>query len=160
MTKPANTNRLQQADKTRTRFTIPVFPHVKRFIMKNYRVKEDVIKTEEYKLFGKMITLCLRDNRTRAEFNDQLRNRQTEKITIVLTADQARMAPRLGKLMRINHHIDDLYKEHLLCWITALKEEGHAPYTACRMFITYYNLEEKDLDAAYKFYQRHIGINT
>lgn len=144
----------------RTQFTIPIFPHLKRFIIKNYKVKENIIRIDEYKLFGKMITLCLRDNRSGAQYNDQLRNRQNETITVVLTADQARMAPRLGKLMRINNHIDDLYKEHLLCWITALKEEGHAPYTACKMFIHHYNLEEKDLDAAYKFYQRHTGIKT
>src|SRR5690349_2629765 len=106
--------------KARTKFKVHVFPHVKRFILKEYGPAEPV-KSEEYSVFGKMVTLALRDNRVGADHNDQYRDRLTTSITIVLTHEQSKMGPRLGKLMRINIHMDLLFKEHLLAWISALK---------------------------------------
>lgn len=140
---------------TRKSFTIPMFPHVKKFIIKNYNIVGNTIKVSEQNTFGKMIVTALLDNRTRSTFNDQYRDRLTESLTIVLTSELAQMVPRLGKLKRINLHVDALYKEHLLCWINALRSEGHEPYTVCRMFIAYYNLEEKDLDTIYRWFQRN-----
>lgn len=139
----------------RNKFTVPVFPHVKKFILKQYKTSEPV-KVEEYNSLGKMVTLALRDNRTRADQNDQQRNRVTSSITIILGKEQTELGPRLGKLMRINTHIDVIFKEHLLCWIEALKKDGIAPFTACKMFLEYYGIDEKEysLDAAYKYYQR------
>lgn len=141
--------------KNRTRFTVPIFPHVRKFILKNYKVT-DPIKVEDYNVLGKMVTLALRDNRKRVDYNDQYRDRLTASITIVLSKDQADLGPRIGKLIRINIHMDLIFKEHLLCWINALKGDGIPVNTACKMFLEYYNIEEKEysLDAAYKYYQR------
>lgn len=144
------------APKQRTKFTVPVFPHIKKFILKTYGQAEPV-KVEEYNSLGKMVTLALRDNRTRADHNDQQRDRVTATITIILGKEQTELGPRIGKLMRINNHVDVLFKEHLLIWIHALKADGIAPFTACKMFLEFYGIDEKEysLDAAYKYYQRN-----
>jgi hypothetical protein len=153
MTKPSIAQRPPHVEKIRTRFTIPCFPHVKKFIQKNYRVKGDVLQEDEYSVLGKMVTLCLKDKRE-AEDNDQYRDRLTDSITIVLTSRQASMSPKKGKLMRLNLHVDSLYKEHMMVWVQALKEEGYAPYTATQMFINYYGLGEKDLINAHQYQMR------
>ena len=146
--------------KARTKFKVHVFPHVKRFILKEYGPSEPV-KSEEYGVFGKMVTLALKDNRAGADNNDQYRDRLTASITIVLTHEQSKMGPRLGKLLRINVHMDSLFKEHLLAWISALKANGIAPYTACKMFLDYYDLDENEysLNSAYMYYKRANGLN-
>lgn len=140
---------------TRTRFTVPVYPHVKKFILKQYNLSEPV-RTEEYKSLGKLVTLSLLDRRPHAEFNDQYRDRLKANLVICLTKEQSKLSPRLSKLMRINIHIDVLFKEHLLVWINSLGQDGIAPYTACRIFLEYYGIDENEysLDAAYKYFQR------
>lgn len=140
---------------SRTHFTIPVYPHVKKFLLKEYPSKANTIKAEEYRLLGKMITLCLKDNIEASNYNDQYRDRLTEEINIIITARQAAMSPRIGKLIRINQHIDALYKEHLLVWIKSLRAEGLAPHTATKLFIKYYDLQEKDQINAYQFWLRY-----
>lgn len=142
--------------KIRNRFTIPVFPHVKKFILKKYRLKNP-IKTEETTSFGKSITLVLKDNRLRLKYQDsQYRDRLTESLTLVLTKEQAEFGPRQNKLIRINQAMDDAFKEHLLTWVGAQQEAGIPAYAACKMFLQFYDIDEKEytLDAAYRLWQR------
>lgn len=141
--------------RTRNRFTIPVFPHVKKFILKNTRASGS-IKVEEYTVLGKLITLALRDSSVGAENNDIYRDRITASITVVLSKRQAELGPRLSKLMRINVDIDRVFKDHLLTSIYSLADAGIPPYKACRMFLERYNIDESEYsaDAAYRFYQR------
>lgn len=146
---------------SRQRFSIPVFPHVKKFILKNYRTP-DVVKVEEYTLLGKVITLALQDKRVKSEYNDTYRDRLTEEVTIVLTIDQARMSPRMNKLMRINIDVDRMFKDHLISWIYALRKAGIPPLPACRMFLSHYSIndDEYSIDAAYRFWQRNKDRNS
>jgi hypothetical protein len=155
------TAKKSKVESTRSKFTIRVFPHVKKFILKHYGSTEP-IKTEEYATLGKMVTLSLRDNRAHAEFNDQYRDRLTETLTIILTREQSKMGPRLGKLTRINIHIDGIFKEHMLTWINALKVDGIPAYTAIKMFLDYYELDEPEysLNTAHQFYKRANGLKN
>lgn len=144
------------AKKTRNRFTIPVFPHVKKFILKKYRLKNP-IKTEETTTFGKAITLALKDNRLRLKYQDsQYRDRLTESLTLVLTKEQSEFGPRPNKLIRINQAMDDAFKEHLLTWVGAQQEAGVPAHAACKMFLQFYDIDENEytLDAAYRLWQR------
>ena len=149
------------ASKTATRqsrnsFTIPVFPHVKKFISKNYRLTHP-FKTEENNTFGKSITLVLKDNRLRLKYNDsQYRDRLTESITLVLTKEQSEFGPRQNKLIRINQSMDDAFKEHMLTWIAGQQAAGISAHHACKLFLGFYDLDENEysLDAAYRHWQR------
>lgn len=139
----------------RNKFTIPVYPHVKKFILKYYKLS-DPARTEEYNAFGKSVTAALRDNRTISENNDQYRDRLTATLTLLLTKDQAQLGPRIPKLTRINVDMDRLFKDHMISWIHALQVSGLAPFNACKMFLQYYGIDDSEysLDAAYKFWQR------
>lgn len=144
------------AGKTRNKFTIPVYPHVKKFILKKYRLRTPV-KTEETTTFGKAITLVLKDNRLRLKYQDsQYRDRLTASLTIVLTKEQSEFGPRQNKLIRINQAMDDAFKEHLLTWVSGQQEAGIPAYAACKMFLQFYDIDEKEytLDAAYRLWQR------
>lgn len=148
------------ATRRRVTFTIPVFAHVKKFILKKYLGTTRVngtIKTEEYNTFGKLVTKALRDNRLRMKYNNsQERDRLTDSITITLTKDQSKFGPKLHKLTRINQDMDDAFKEHLLTWIAGQQEAGISAHAACKMFLEFYDIDEKEysLDAAYKVWQR------
>ncbi len=143
---------------TRKKFTLHVFPHVKRFLEKKHHPSA-IIKVEGHSTLGKFITMALRDARqsNQADYNDNYyRERLTEKITIQLTTEQSRLSPRLHKLMRINIDMDRVFKDHLIEWIEAQKMQGTPAYTSCRMFLEFYQLDEKEysLENAYKCWQR------
>lgn len=139
----------------RNRYTIPVFPHVKKFILKSTRAS-GIIKVEEYTVLGKLVTLALRDNSVGAKNNDAYRDRITANITLMLSKRQADLGPRISKLIRINVDVDRVFKDHLLTSIYSLADAGIPPYKACRMFLERYNIDEGEYsaDAAYRFYQR------
>jgi hypothetical protein len=153
----ARQNSVARERAARNQFTIDVFPHVKKFILKTFpaSVERGAVKVEEYNTLGKYVTLALREP-AGAENNDQYRDRLTASITLILTKKQSQLGPRLHKLMRINTDLDRVFKEHLLSWIAALSASGIAPYTACRMFLEYYGIDESEysLEAAHRFYQR------
>lgn len=146
---------------SRNQFTIDVYPHVRKFILKMYpSTSNRGVKVEEYTTLGKYVTLALREP-TSAENNDQYRDRLTATITLHLTSKQSQLGPRLCKLMRINTDMDRVFKEHLISWINALRESGIPPYSACRKFLQYYGIEENEypLEAAHRYFQR-VKSNT
>lgn len=146
----------------RKEFTIPVFPHVKKFVFKKYRAfrVRSKIRTEEHTLLGKVVTLALKDNRLRQKYQDsQYRDRLTDTLTLELTKEQSEFSPRPYKLIRINQALDDAFKEHLLTWVGAQQEAGVPAYAACKMFLQFYDIDEQEytLDAAYRLWQRSKG---
>jgi hypothetical protein len=140
---------------TRTNFTVPMFPHVRKFILKKYKMSYPV-KIEEYNVLGKLVTLTLRENRVTEKYNDQYRDRLTGQLEIVLTKEQSELGPRLNKLVRINIYMDRVFKEHLISWIDAQRVAGIPPFNACKTFLQYYGIDETEYssDAAYQYYQR------
>lgn len=143
-----------KVSKTRNLFTIPVFPHVKKFILKSTRAS-GAIKVEENTMLGKIVTLALLDNSTRDGNNDASR-RATASVTLTLTKRQVDLRPGIIKLMRINVDIDRVFKDHLLTTIYSLADAGIPSYQACRMFLGRYNINESEYstDVAYRFFQR------
>jgi hypothetical protein len=140
----------------RNEFTIPVYPHVKKFILRKFRLQEPC-RAEEYNTFGKFIMNALEDKRLRLAYNDsQFRDRLTCSIKVLLTTEQIKTSPRLQKLIRINHAMDDAFKEHLVTWIQGQVAAGIPAYAACKMFLQFYDIDENEysLDAAYKIWQR------
>jgi len=139
----------------RRNFTVPIYPHLKKFIQKRFQ-KNGSIDVSATTSFGKMLMLCLRDNRKTSEFNDQYRDRLTEEITIELTKEMSELTPRQGKLMRINIYGDNLFKEALLVWIEAQGEDGIAALSACKSFLKFYDIDENEygLLTAYQYWQR------
>lgn len=124
-------------------------------MLKTYPHKGGVFHCEEYSSLGKITTLALLDRRAWKNSNDQTRDRLTESITITLNTQQNNMLPRLHKLQRINLDIDKIFKEHLLVWIKAQEYQDTPVHAACKQFLEYFQIDEKEysLEAAYKYWQ-------
>lgn len=139
-------------------FTIPVYPHVRKFALKYFR-QPDPIRVEEYSTLGKLVTLALRDNRAqrRGDVRWSGGDKLTASLTLILTKEQLELGPRLQKLIRINHDIDCMFKDELLSWIYALRAAGLPAQQACKMFLAHYNITEQEYsdDNAYRYYQRN-----
>lgn len=150
-----STTQRKALNPTRTKFTIQVFPHLKKFIAKTYGA--GVIRTDESTVLGRLVTAALRDNRIRKDFNHlDWHMKTTAQITIQLTTEQAGLSPRTSKLGRLNLDMDRVFKESLSGWILAQKEAGVMAYTACKSFLQFYGIDDSEysLDAAYKYWQR------
>jgi len=151
-----STTQRKAVNSNRTRFTIHVFPHLKKFIAKTYGA--GVIRTEESTVLGRLVTATLREKRiskfSAIDWPHHLK--PSESLTIQLTVEQARLSPRLNKLDRINLDMDKVFKESLAGWILAQTEAGRMAYTACKSFLEFYGIDDNEysLDAAYKYYQR------
>lgn len=140
------------------KFNVPVYPHLKKFILKNYKDREP-LRIEDNSMLGKMITLALYDNRNRSKHKDQHPVRMTERLVIILSEEQQNLHPGIDKLVRINVSMDRIFKEHLMGWIQAMRTNGMTPFKACRMFLDHYGIngEEYSVNTAYKYYQRNKG---
>jgi hypothetical protein len=141
----------------RNKYKIPIFPHLKKFLNKQYgfNVKKP-IQIDEHSSIGKLVMLALRDKRFSSEYNDQYRNKLTTEIVLRLSKEMVELSPQISKLMKINISIDELFKSHLIAWINGQLTTGIPAYTSCKYFLQFYNIEEKEysLDAAYKYWQR------
>lgn len=139
------------------RYQVPVFPHVKKFLKKQYPMVHDVVKVDEYSILGKFVTLALLNPHGTDQHISQFRDRLTESVTFEITTIQAqRMSPRLHKLLRLNIDCDRLFKEHLVAWITSHRATGIPPYNACKLFLDHYGIDENEysLKSAYQYWQR------
>jgi hypothetical protein len=152
----------QTHEHARRQYTIPVFPHVKKFINKTYPTAADCVLVDECTDLGKFITLALIDNRAWKESRDlntpERAAKFTESIKVMLTIQQAEMRVRQSKLIRLNIDMDRVFKAHLITFIESKKQDGYPVRLACRKFMEYFNLDESEysLDAAYKHYQRAV----
>jgi hypothetical protein len=151
-------------------YTIAVYPHVKKFMIKRFPhsktkvngLDQPVFNTEEYNTLGKLVTLCLLDKRgwNGATFkqHDDYGDKLTETIIIKVSKNQERMTPRKYKFNRLNIDIDRLFKEAMITWITAQIQLGHPIRTACSSFLTFHDInpegKEYNLDTAYQNWKR------
>lgn len=140
----------------RSHFTVPVFPHLKKFISKTYGT--GMIRTEETTVLGRLVTAALRDNRINKGYKGLYgQYSPTAEIQLWLTKEQTELGPRLNKLIRLNLDMDRVFKEALTGWIIAQEDSGMMAYTACKAFLKFYNIDDSEysLDAAYKHWQRY-----
>jgi hypothetical protein len=142
----------------KNQFSVPVYKRVKKFLKEHQGIDvSKPITVDEYSLLGKMVLASLRENRAHRlkEYNDQYRDQLVDNIQLLLSTEMMKYGPTLGKLTRINIDIDMWLKDALLTHIEAQRITGIPEYTACRNFLEHYNLvDDYNLDAAYKTYQR------
>jgi hypothetical protein len=141
----------------RKSFKIEIFPHLKKFIQKNYHHDtSQPIYVDEHSTFGKLITLALRDSRSWKEFDSYHEERKMDTITIVLTLQQSYLSARQYRLRRLNIDLDKLFKENLVQWIRSQMALGSNASAACRSFLAFYDLSESEFsqENAYKVWQR------
>jgi len=144
-----------------TSYTIPILPHLKKFIEKEYGLP---LKPDDHTALGKMITLSLR-GRHRNKTGQFISN-PTQHLTIPLTSDQRKLNPNTHKLSRLNLHLNTLFKQNMIIWVKAhktIKVNGKPikPYTSIKIFRDYYNLtpNEFPIDTAHQHYKRVMKKN-
>ena len=146
-------------------FTIQVYPHVRKYMMRFPRfprTTQGVFLCEDTSDLGVYVTRCLTHSRSWKSINDQVRDRATAQIKIMLTDEQMKHSPRLVKMQRLVIDIDRHFKSALLHHIMGLQTVGVPVLTACKTFLEQYNIDEKEysLDNCYKHWQRSGKIET
>lgn len=142
--------------------TIPIFPHLKKFIQKEFGLP---LLPDDHSTLGKMITLSLRGrNRnqiTKQPHNSPIQWNLTNSIEIPLTTDQQELNPNKEKLIRLNIHLNTLFKEHLVIWVQAQRQMGVKALTSIKWFREYYNLapDEFKTETAHRHYMRAMKKN-
>jgi hypothetical protein len=143
----------------RREYTIPVFPHVRKFIAHRYGLRSP-IKVSETIPLGNLITLSLLDKRPRIlsseVFSPEISSKVRDQITFILTAEQIHMGPQIKKLISINITVDQLFKENMITYILAQKSLGMLAKTSCKYFLAEMGINESEysIDTAYKYYRR------
>lgn len=144
-------------------FEVPIQPHLKKFILKQYKLKEP-IKVEEYSVLGKVVMGALMDKRNSVELNKLTSHRGTgqrdlltDTLRIILSKGMSERAPRLHKLVRINIDMHRIFKDYMLVWIIAQHDVGIPPNTSCKRFLEKYGIDENEYsyDAAWKYWMRY-----
>lgn len=145
-------------------YTIPVYPHVRKFIRQTYATHFDkkTFHLTEHVTPGKLVTMALREKRSRNHLcaigtgRPESAQKITDEITIALTTHQMNLSPRLSKLYRLNIDFDNLFKEHMITFLVAQYSMGTPVFHACKNFLEQYEIKETQfsVDTAYKYWQR------
>lgn len=147
---------------TRNEFSIPVYPHVRKFMVKKFKASKAILTTE-HSTIGMLVTAALRDNQVKTglgkvhEMNvrPETREKLTDELTLILTKRQTDYSVRLSKLIVLNNYFDRMFKEHMLTFMEAQGAVGFPAYAACRNFLKFYDILESEysLESAYRYYQ-------
>lgn len=132
--------------------SIPVKPHLKKFILKRYGQVEP-LQVAENSVIGKHIMSMLIDKRDFENSNDEY----SDIIQLQLSQAMYKRSPRIKNLIRINYYLENDFKEALFIWVHAKIDSGINPYNATREFVEFYNFSPTEYthDAAQRAWLRH-----
>jgi hypothetical protein len=133
--------------------TIPIKPHLKKFLLFTMQVSEPVVVTEK-DLLGSAIMKVLQETRNH-KFDNVLES-YTERLKVVLTESMRKRSPRLHRLVYINTQLEKDFQTGLMLWIRAQRKMGYTAKDACKDFLATFKIDEPEYsyDAAYKAWQR------
>jgi hypothetical protein len=133
--------------------TIPIKPHLKKFLLFTMEVKEPVVITER-DMLGSAIMKVLQETRNH-KFDNVLEG-YTERLKLVLTESMRKRSPRLHRLVYINTQLEKDFQTGLLLWVRAQKLAGIPAKTAIINFLAALKIDENEYsyDAAAKAWIR------
>lgn len=131
---------------------VPIAPHLKKFILKQYKYEEPVpvqLKT----LLGQQVYSLLRD-KTRQKTNY---DKYTEELQLELSDMLSDFEYRLSKVVLLNVYFEKIFKSTMYTWILAQDMEGRPPYHGVRSFLKFYNITEEEYssESAYRAWLRY-----
>ena len=131
---------------------IPIRPHLKKFILKHYKMKEPVT-VQLPSLLGQQVYSLLRDRTRPKRINDKF----TDILTLELCDELARREVRLAKLILINHYFEKVFKSSMYLWTIAQDMEGRPAYHSIREFLRYFGITEKEyaFESAHRAWLRY-----
>ncbi len=142
---------------------VPIRPHLKKFILKHYKMEEPV-PVQLPSLLGQQVFSLLRD-RTRAK---RINDKYTEVLTLVFCKEISRREVRLAKIILINHYFEKIFKSSMYLWTIAQDMEGRPAYHGIKDFLRYFGITEKEYSfesahrawLRYKNYEYHHDRNS
>lgn len=134
--------------------TIPIKPHLKKFVIWMLGVQEPV-KVSERDMLGRCIIKVLQEKRTQRNVRGQNEG-ASARIRVKLTQDMAKRSPYLHRLININVELDNEFHDAIILWVKSWREMGMPASTACKEFLRVLKIDENEYtyDAAYKVWQR------
>lgn len=137
--------------------TIPIKPHLKKFVLYTMEAIEPVMVTER-DLLGRSIMKVLQE--TRKHTFDNVLDSYTDRIKIILTDDMRKRSPRLHRLLYMNTELEKHFRDALLIWIRAQRKMGSPVNEACKNFLATLKIDDQEYsyDAAYKVWQRFNDV--
>lgn len=140
---------------TATTFTIPIKPHLKKFLLHGKRRQQEPLKVTERSTLGVCIMKILAEKRN-WKFEKVLED-YTERITIIPGKEMLERSPRLHRLVYINVDLEKVFKECLYVWVAAQSKAGVPEYEACKNFIDHYSIRQNEYtyDAAERAWRRY-----
>lgn len=147
--------------KEETTIKIPVYPHLKRFIMMHWyhdHRNGEPLRIEEDSVLGKMIMAILISKRSIRKASGLMRYEFTDYIEVDLSNNFKRRSPAIHKLCLINLDLLHIFHSHLFGWVRAQKVVGVSAKRACESFIAFYQLQDHySFDAAHRAWNRYIN---
>lgn len=126
--------------------TIPIYPHLKKFIFKFYEIPPDspFIDLERHTGLYVAMNSCIRSKQKKRSARDEYTGteRYTEPVTFLLTSKLSRLTLTHAIVIRFSNEFDKLFKESFYQWVIAQDNSGLNNSEAIRSFKAHYNIIE------------------
>ncbi len=138
--------------------SIPMKPHIKKFVL--YALdKREPIQVTERQFLGSAIMKALQEKRLHRF--DRVLDLYTDSISVILNKEMRERSPKRAKLLFINVELDIHFASSLIFWVKAQMKMGSPANEACKNFLATLKIDETEYsyDAAYKVWQRYNERN-
>lgn len=141
-----------------TPLSVPIKPHLKKFVLYVLDAREPVI-VRERDILGRAIIKAIQETRTRRF--DRVLDQYTARIKVVLTKEMRERSPRLNRIIHMNTTIEQEFWDAIVLWVKAQRRMGSPADGACKDFLNTLKIDETEYsyDAAYKQWQRYNKRN-
>jgi len=133
--------------------TIPIYPHLKKFILAEFELTEPV-KVEKHSLLGRQIYPLLRSPK-----RYQVKTDLKESLRVVLSRPMEKFERegKRSKLALINKYYDKLFKICMYNWVQGQYNAGIPASQAIKNYLSYYQIREEEYsyEAAQRAWLRH-----
>ena len=121
-------------------FTIPILPHLKKFILKFHRTNEP-LKVEATNSVGIVLQRVVTNKK---KVNPKDIDRYTDRLRVDLNKVISNWECRPSYLIMFNVEYDRFFKECLFTWVLSQENMGINNSQAIKNFLEYYNIREDE----------------
>lgn len=121
---------------------IAIFPHLKKFILKHYKIEPgEPVYVSMHNTLGITMKHVLKE---KVKISNRHQNRLTEKITLELCKSLSGRELRRSYLLQFNIEYDRVFKDFYRVWVTGMTTEKVPESEAIKRFLEYYNIKETE----------------
>ena len=131
----------------------PIYPHLKKFILKFYDLREgEVVQVGMNNSIGIAMKHVIREKKPLQRDIEKM----TDRIQFELCTDIAHCEIRYSYIIAFNKSYNKVFKDHLILWIKAQAKAGINARQSVINFLKEYELDENEYsyDSAYRHWTR------